>query len=139
MRLSLRQWGAVLFVLFVCHNAEEAFGFVYANDNGLRLLDSLGMRSLVVSPEAFLGSLGIVTTFSALVAAWIVFAPETRATLWVVRIWAAILVVNVFVPHLPAAILAGSYVPGVATAVLLNLPLSVACLRATSNAWPTQT
>lgn len=139
MRPSVRQWGAILFVLFVLHNAEEAVGYTYANENGLGLLDTLGMRSLAVAPEMFLYALGAITAFAALVAAWLLLTPESRVSRWVVRIWAAILVANVFVPHLPAAILAGGYVPGVVTAVLLNLPLGVACLRATANARPTQT
>ena len=139
MRPSIRQWGAILFALFVLHNAEEAIGFVYASESWLRLLDTFGMRSLAMPPATFLRSLATVTAFSAVIAAWIMFAPETRATLWAVRIWAAILVVNVFVPHLPAAVLAGGYVPGVATAVLLNLPLGVACLRGTAKSGPAQT
>jgi len=130
--MSIRQWGAVMFALFVLHNAEEAVGFVYANQNWLALLDALQMRRFAMAPEAFLRSLGIVTAASAAIAAWITLTRETRATRLAVRIWAAILVVNVFIPHAPAAIAAGGYVPGVITAVLLNLPIGLACLRDTA-------
>ena len=43
---------------------------------------------------------------------------------------------NVFVPHVPAAILLRGYAPGVVTAVLLNLPLmSYVALRAVRDRW----
>lgn len=42
---------------------------------------------------------------------------------------AAVMFLNVFVPHVPAALLLGGYSPGVATAVLVNLPVSVYFLR----------
>lgn len=132
MRLSVRQWGTVMFVLFAAHNAEEAIGFVHANENWLALLDALQMRRFSMAPDAFLRSLGVVTVASAPIAAWIALTRETRATRVAVRIWAAILVANVFVPHVPAAIAAGGYVPGVITAVLLNLPIGLACLRDTA-------
>lgn len=138
MRPSVRQWGAILFILSVLHNAEEAFGYTYANESGLKLLDEWGLQSLAVSPESFRLALGAVTAFAAVVAAWLVFARESRASLWVVRIWAAILVLNVFVPHLPAAILSGGYVPGIVTAVFLNLPIGIVCLRATASPRPGQ-
>ncbi len=31
---------------------------------------------------------------------------------------------NVFIPHVPAAILLGGYAPGIVTAVLLNFPIA---------------
>jgi len=36
---------------------------------------------------------------------------------------------NVFIPHVPAAVALGGYAPGVATAVLINLPFSIYFLR----------
>lgn len=45
------------------------------------------------------------------------------------RILAWILLLNVVAPHVPAAILAGGYAPGVVTALLLNLPAAVWLLR----------
>jgi len=46
------------------------------------------------------------------------------------------MLVNVFVPHVPAAILFRGYAPGVGTAVFINLPLaSWLALRAVRERW----
>ena len=46
------------------------------------------------------------------------------------------MLVNVFVPHLPAALWFRSYAPGVVTAVLVNLPLmSYLAVRALREQW----
>lgn len=44
------------------------------------------------------------------------------------RILAAVMVINVTVPHVPAAFITGGYVPGLFTAPSLNLPVAVAFL-----------
>lgn len=48
---------------------------------------------------------------------------------YLVAVVAMGLLVNVMVPHVPAAIALGGYAPGVATAVLVNLPFSMYFLR----------
>ena len=45
------------------------------------------------------------------------------------RVVAAVILVNVIVPHVPAAIVLGGYAPGVITAVAINLPLAIWMLR----------
>jgi hypothetical protein len=46
------------------------------------------------------------------------------------------MLVNVFVPHVPATLLFRSYTPGVVTAVLANLPvMSYLALRAVREQW----
>jgi hypothetical protein len=49
--------------------------------------------------------------------------------MWAVAFVQALLLVNVFVPHIPAAVALGGYAPGLATAVAINLPYSVYFLR----------
>jgi hypothetical protein len=46
---------------------------------------------------------------------------------------AVTLLLNVFIPHVPAAIALGGYAPGVATAVLVNLPFSTFFLKRSMN------
>ena len=46
---------------------------------------------------------------------------------------AVILLLNVFVPHGPAAIALGGYAPGVVTAVFVNLPFTIYFLRRSLN------
>ena len=46
------------------------------------------------------------------------------------------MLVNVFVPHLPATMLFGGYTPGVLTAAILNLPImSLLLWRALEERW----
>lgn len=46
------------------------------------------------------------------------------------------MLVNVFVPHVPATLVFRSYTPGVVTAVLINLPLmSILLFRAVRERW----
>jgi hypothetical protein len=43
---------------------------------------------------------------------------------------------NVFIPHIPASLVFRSYTPGVATAVLINLPvMSYLSRRAVQEGW----
>jgi len=49
----------------------------------------------------------------------------TQLKSYVVVVIAMGLLLNVFIPHVPAAVALGGYAPGVATALLLNLPFSI--------------
>jgi hypothetical protein len=50
--------------------------------------------------------------------------------------YAAAMLVNVFVPHIPATLVFGEYTPGVVTAVLINLPvMSVLLCQAVRQEW----
>jgi hypothetical protein len=49
----------------------------------------------------------------------------TRLKSSLVAVIAMGLLLNVFIPHVPAAVALGGYAPGVATAVLVNLPFSI--------------
>ena len=55
--------------------------------------------------------------------AWSATGRETRLKTGSQTLVAWILLLNVLAPHVPAAIWLGGYAPGVATAVLVNLPL----------------
>ncbi|GAB3987674.1 hypothetical protein GCM10029978_107400 [Actinoallomurus acanthiterrae] len=44
---------------------------------------------------------------------------------------AGVMLLNVALPHVPAAVVARGYAPGLVTAVSLNLPIGVAVLRST--------
>ncbi len=53
----------------------------------------------------------------------------SRVKSYLAVVLAGVLLLNVFLPHVPAAVVLGGYAPGVATAVLLNLPFSVYFFR----------
>lgn len=92
-------------------------------------------------PPSFLSSLGdpswpmmqlalfIVTVAPAVLIAWASSGPQRPAKHFVVCTLAAIFLANVFVPHIPAAIINHGYAPGIASALLLNLPVCFLVLR----------
>jgi hypothetical protein len=73
------------------------------------------------SAAAFQIATAVVTLIGL---ALILFATRTDKT-WPVTLLAAVMLINVAIPHIPAAILNGGYAPGVVTAVLLNLPVDL--------------
>jgi hypothetical protein len=76
----------------------------------------------------------LVLTVAAFAVTWL-SAGHGKQSIWSYMVFGYIvaMLVNVFVPHLPASILFWGYTPGVITAVFVNLPmmsaLAVAALR----------
>jgi len=61
-----------------------------------------------------------------------------RRSIWAYLLFGYIvaMLVNVFVPHIPATLILRSYTPGVVTAVLINLPImTILLLRAVRDQW----
>ena len=75
----------------------------------------------------------IVTIVPAVLIAWAVSGSQRTAKHFVVCILAAIFLANVFIPHIPAAIVNRGYAPGVVSALLLNLPFCFLLLRMAST------
>ncbi|GAB3784153.1 HXXEE domain-containing protein [Dyella agri] len=112
MSLSLLGW---LFALgVVAHNAEEAW-----------LLPGWSKRPARwrVNPRMFhLGAL--VLSLLAMLAAWLAEVGGRHSFgAYLLAGYALAMVLNVLAPHLVACLVARSYAPGTATALLLNLPL----------------
>lgn len=106
-----------LFAAFVLHNLEEA----------LTMEDFLAGVGAAFLYVPFLVAVTLVTALGLVLA---VLSTRREPVPWALagmRILALVLVINVVVPHLPAAVAFG-YAPGVVTAVLLTLPLGVAYL-----------
>ena len=72
----------------------------------------------------YLAGLLIVTIVGLFVGAWASLRPQSRAARWTLLLLQAVLLLNVFA-HLGSAALLRGYSPGLATALLLNLPLSL--------------
>jgi hypothetical protein len=90
----------------------------------------LGM-TLVEPPWPYLQAALIgVTLLPAAAVAFAAMRPNTPWREGTVAFFVAIFLVNVFVPHVPAALLAGGYAPGVVTAVAVNLPFGILYFRA---------
>lgn len=124
------QWLVAVFVFL--HNLEEALTIpAYAPVVRRRLAAFLPATLLGASE---MGSwIYIALVVVTLVPAIIVFVatrkPASRLAARAVVFVQIIFLLNVFVPHIPAAFLLGGYAPGVATAVGINLPYSLYFLR----------
>ena len=131
----------VLLLAFLLHNLEEAltFGaFRQAAETLLRKLTSSEFST--PSYHSFLSALVVVSLIAALAMAWAILQPSRRSALVLVQGLAWIMLINVFVPHVPAAILLGGYAPGLITAVFVNLPIAgFALVRLESIAQQKQT
>jgi len=123
------QW--VFPIAVTLHNAEEAIWMHGWAANHLE--DVVGRPPGATEIRAAL----VVLTVAAFVATYLSVrrGPES---IWAYLTFGYIIAMlaNVFVPHVPAAIVVRGYAPGVVTAVLLNLPLmSYVALRAVRDRW----
>ena len=128
-RLALRpprrtaSW--LLFLAVLAHNAEEGLTYPAARGEATQLLRRIWPQIELPAPILAQAALVLVT---AAVGAWLAWAARThrdRAGWLALKLVAAVLLVNVLAPHVPAAILLGGYAPGVATALAVNLPLGL--------------
>ena len=116
-RPSFRQLQWLLPIAVTLHNLEEGIwlpAFVVAHRTEL---------PWTVEPVEFRFALVVLT-----VAAWIVTYGSWRKgpkTLWAHLTFGSMVtaLVNVFVPHVPAAMIFRGYAPGMVTAVVVNLPV----------------
>jgi hypothetical protein len=119
---------AALFAALLLHNAEEALAYAHTRPAAEALIG----RALP-SPDAFRAALAGVSIAGGALLCWAAVGRDTPGRRRVLRLVAAVLFVNVFVPHVPAALLLGGYAPGVATALFINLPLSAFVWRRTAG------
>jgi hypothetical protein len=113
------QWARPVAVTL--HNLEEAIWLPSAAKH-------LGMLPRQMSPGRFRVGVGVLTVAVYLIT-WFSMA-DGRESAWTYMFvaYTFAMFLNVFVPHLPAAILLRGYAPGVVTAVLLNLPVTTVLL-----------
>ena len=107
------------------HNVEEALTM------GPFLRSGAAVGPVAPGPDLLVPFLVAVTAVTA--GAWVLGAAATTGRRWAgdaLAVLAVVMVVNVVVPHVPGALLTGGYVPGVVSAVAVNLPVAVAYLRA---------
>jgi len=131
-RLSYRTLQWLVAACAFLHNFEEAV-MMRASAPHIR------ERFAGLAPADLLAATGHLSWFYvALLAATLVpfmvvlnavMRPTSRAAAWAVVFVQSIFLANVFVPHVPAALMLGGYAPGVVTAVVIQLPFSVIFLR----------
>jgi len=129
MSFEKLQW---LFPIAVTlHNCEEAIWMPrWASQHDVRLpfprpqADEIHFALVVLTVAAF-----AVTYLSQ---------RKGKQSFWAYLMFGSIVavLVNVFVPHVPATFVYRGYTPGVVTAVFVNLPLmSILCLKAVRESW----
>lgn len=116
-RSSFRALQWLFPIAITIHNIEEAIwlpGFVVAH--GSEVLWR-------VQPGEFRFAL-IVLTVAACIITYLSWR-NGRQTVWAYLLFGCVTatLLNVFVPHVPAALVFGGYAPGVVTAVTINLPV----------------
>ena len=113
------QW---LFPLAVTlHNLEEAIWLPAWSR-------SAGRWQRVVHPGAFRFAVAVLTLLAYLVAWWSVEAGSESVGTYLLTGYAVAMLLNVAVPHLIASLALRRYMPGLGTALLLNLPVTVCLL-----------
>ena len=130
-RFSYRtlQWLVAAFALL--HNLEEALTIpVYAPTVRQRL-SGLVPTSMVAAHDLswLYVALGLATVAPAAVVLVATTGQPGRAKAWAVAFVQSLFLVNAFVPHIPGALVLGGYAPGLATAVLVNVPYSIYFLQ----------
>lgn len=123
MRGGPRLASRLLIAALVLHGLEEAVGFRWRHEAIARRLP------LLPPVETFWAALAAVTLAGVLLLLWAGSEPSRDGKRLALRAVAWILLVNVLVPHVPAAVVLGGYAPGVVTAVLVNLPVALLALR----------
>jgi hypothetical protein len=119
-----RSAGVLLLVAVGLHNLEEGLAYPLMRDQIAAALADLRLAWWSPSPAAFGLALTGLTLAVAAMIGWAASGKRTSAKVWALRLTAMVLLANIVLPHLPAAIALGGYAPGVATALIVNLPLA---------------
>jgi len=114
--MSFRNLEWLFPVVVTLHNTEEAIWLPGWSKR-------VGFWKTPVSPRVFRFAVTVLTTL-AFALTWL-SAESGRQSVWTYLTFGSMIVtlVNVVIPHLAATVARRSYMPGVATAVALNLPV----------------
>lgn len=110
-----------LIPVIAAHNFEEWLTFPVYGEAASVLASRLGVEFAAPAWGTLQAALILVTVIPALIVVWASTGRQHRTKDLVLCAVASIFLVNVFVPHLPAAIAIGGYTPGLLTAVGINL------------------
>ena len=133
-RLSYRTIQRLLSVAIIVHNLEEgltAEGYLLRAFGLAQRIPFLRGQVPLLTMNQLYVALVVVTVVPLLILAWATVGARRPLKTYVVALLASALMWNVFLPHVPAAIAFGGYAPGVVTAVLINLPLTLYLFRRT--------
>lgn len=134
--MSRRAWYLLVGVAFAVHNGEEALA-------AGRLLEFMQAHAPAFVGALYAGitiselqtSLLMLTAIGFFVSALAASSPRSPASAFGMMVFAAVLALNGLL-HIGLSVTSRSYMPGVVTALLITLPLSMLLLlRARREAW----
>lgn len=120
-----RAAGLLLISALALHNLEEGLTYSMMRGRVAAMLHDLGLGWWSPAPEMFALALTVLTLGVGALVAWAATGATSGMKIGVLRFIAVVLLVNVALPHLPAAAALGGYAPGVVTSLLINLPVSL--------------
>jgi hypothetical protein len=134
--VSRRSWFLILGLALAVHNGEE---WLYATDmlQFMRTEAPAHVRDFHagITVSELQGSLLILTALAFLGSAVAAAFPNAVASVFGMMVLAAVLALNAIF-HIVLSMLAGAYNPGLVTALLISLPLSITLLvRARQQRW----
>jgi hypothetical protein len=116
-------------LLAAIHNAEEAATMPrFLGEGGLRLPAAMREIASNISYPQFLAALVFVTLIPIIIAAFSDLSREHSGAAYALLCTQVVMFINVFW-HLAMALLTRGYVPGLISAMAINLPLSIYILR----------
>ena len=119
---------ALIAVTLAIHDAEEYFTFpLFLRSLGPQLSKWLPAPALQHSVTNLHIALILATALPAIFIVWAILSPRHWLLITALLVEAVLLVNAVF--HMLAAVLRGGYVPGLITAVLINLPFGLYVFR----------
>jgi len=122
---DLRAPALLLAVAFAAHNLEEAIAFPRMRMAIAGRFHDLGLPLWSPAPAVSTTVLLAITVAGVLAMLWAGRQPPNARRRFAVRALAWILLANVLLPHVPAALVLGGYTPGLLTALAVNTPLSL--------------
>ena len=124
-----RHLAVALGAAIVLHNAEEGLAFARFGEPVAALLRRWGVPIEPLPWEAMRAGLIAATLVPLLLIGIATLGARTEWKDAILAGVAAVFLLNVFVPHVPAAVALGGYAPGIVTALLLNLPICTLMIR----------
>lgn len=117
---------SLLLAAAVCaHDLEEALTFPMVRPRAAALAARVAPGLQLPGGGAFQLALLAFTLAVVLLLIWAASTRRETAAWTAIKAVAVVLLANILIPHVPAAIALGGYAPGVVTAVALNLPIGL--------------
>jgi len=129
-KLSSRHLLTALIAGFLLHNAEETFAMYY---------QPVQSQFAFVKPmdfRQFLFAVSLLSFAGIMAFAFAMLTKNRNTALLISTALASVILFNVFVPHVFVAIYTLHYTPGIITATLLNLPVSLMLLKKNRPCYP---